>query len=269
MSPVLAVVVVVLVDVAAIATMMAVRRRAPSGSFFKDTAQAAGVFTVAGAAFAVLVAFVFLLAFQSYDAARSSAQDEATAVARMFHASELLSPPGREALQGELICYGRAVAQDEWDTMRDGRQSGLVRGWLRRIDRTFVGVRPRTASQGAAFSDWMDQGSDREIGRRGRLAEAEPLVPWLVWVFLVAGGVIVVTFTAFFADSRERRLSQAMLMLAVSTMVTSSLLVIAFLDRPYHSDSIKPSAMETTLAEVEPRDPGDPPCDGNGRPRGA
>ncbi len=53
----------------------------------------------------------------------------------------------------------------------------------------------------------------------------------------------------FFADSGERAKVQAMLMGAVVAVMTSMLLLLNFLDNPYHPGvgSLKPVAMERTL----------------------
>ena len=102
------------------------------------------------------------------------------------------------------------------------------------------------------------------------------MVPPLVWLVLILGGAVVIAYTCLFADPAERRLSQSLMMFAVSTMVASSLLVVFFLDQPYRdqSGSIRPSAMRTALGVVgAERARARPaialPCDGRGRPRAA
>src|SRR2546423_456760 len=87
----------------AVGLMLLVRRRAPVGSFFKDTAEAAGVFAVVGTAFAVLLAFVFFLPSQSYDSARKAAGGGADAVRGLFGTGALFPPPARLTLQGQLV----------------------------------------------------------------------------------------------------------------------------------------------------------------------
>lgn len=89
--------------------MLLVRRRAPEGNYFHDTTQASGVFTVAGTAYAVLLAFVFLLAFQSYNSARSAAEAEATATASLYHDADAFQAPIAARLHGEVVCYARAL----------------------------------------------------------------------------------------------------------------------------------------------------------------
>lgn len=276
MSLWLAALVLLLANAATVATMLLLRRRAPTGSYFEDTQQAAGVFAVAGTTFAVLVAFTFLLAFQSYDDARNSAEDEATAVNSLFHTAEFFSAADRDRLQGDLVCYGRAVAAREWTSMRDGRRDPLVTRWASGLEHDFQRVRVTGAVPAAAASNWFDQTDLRQRGRTGRISESQPLVPALVWMFLIIGGAVVVGFTFFFADRRERPIAQAGLLVAITTFVVASLVMVHFLDNPYEnrSGSIKPTEMRVILTAIRSEQArqgtlGSVRCDPGGRPRRA
>lgn len=108
-SPALAIVLLVAANAVTAGLMLLVRRRAPEGNYFHDTTQASGVFTVAGTAYAVLLAFVFLLAFQSYNSARSAAEAEATATASLYHDADAFQAPIAARLHGEVVCYARAL----------------------------------------------------------------------------------------------------------------------------------------------------------------
>jgi Protein of unknown function (DUF4239) len=162
--------------------MLLMRRRAPAGGFFADSDRAAGVFSFIGTAFAVLMAFMIVLAFESFGNARDSAGLEAVAVGQAFRTARLFPPEGRDDAQGELICYGRAVIHDEWPAMRRGRESPLVLAWIADFERTIDGLQIRGPKQAVAFDHWFEHMAERREGRRGRLAEASPLVPPLVWL---------------------------------------------------------------------------------------
>jgi Protein of unknown function (DUF4239) len=271
MSPVLAIALLVAVNVATVGAMLFVRHRAPEGSYFRDTQQAAGVFTVAGTAYAVLLAFVFLLAFQSYNSARSSAEQEATGVYSLYHDADPFAEPVRSQLHSELVCYGRSVIHLEWPEMADGNMSRVTQNWLDRLDATFGRTNPRTPKQQNADSNWTTLEVQRLEGRRGRLQEAKPLVPGLVWILLGIGSIVVVVFVGMFADRRERSWVQAMLMLSVTTIIVAGLLMIKFFDDPYTDvpGSIQPDAMRRILGTLAAT-PGEqrlrPPCDAAGRP---
>jgi len=129
-SPALAIVLLVAANAVTAGLMLLVRRRAPEGSYFHDTTQASGVFTVAGTAYAVLLAFVFLLAFQSYNSARSAAEAEATATASLYHDADAFQAPIAARLHGEVVCYARSVIYQEWPAMADGHASPVTELWL-------------------------------------------------------------------------------------------------------------------------------------------
>ena len=270
-SPTLAIILLVLADAATVTAMLLLRRRAPGGSYFRDTQQAAGVFTVAGTAYAVLLAFVFLLAFQSYNAARTAAEQEATSVTALYHDADSFPEPARTRLHGDLTCYARAVVYAEWPAMGDGHSSPRAQHWIDQLDANFDASRPRTPKEQNADSNWVSLTAQRLEGRRGRLQEAGPLVPGLVWILLIVGSLVVVAFVALFADRRERAFVQAWLMLSVTTMLAAGLLLINFFDDPYSNvaGSIRPDAMQRTLetlSDFPSERLAHAPCDAQGRP---
>jgi hypothetical protein len=266
-----AVLILVIADGIAIAVMLAIRRRAPSGSFFQDTAQATGVFAVAGTTFAVLMAFTFFLSFQSYDGARNSAENEANAVHILAHTANFFPAAVRDPLQGDLVCYGRAVVHFEWPAMREGERSPVVDTWGNRLQQTFERVHDGGAATGAAIQNWFTETDARQVARRDRLSQAKGVVPAPVWLYLIIGALLVVVFVFFFADSRERRLSQSMLVIVVATFAVAGLVMVRFFETPYanESGSIRPTAMNNILAEISSEATthhGRPPCNGVGRP---
>jgi len=270
-SPTLAIILLVVADTVTVTGMLLLRRHAPQGSFFRDTQQAAGVFTVAGTAYAVLLAFVFLLAFQSYNTARTAAEQEATAVSALYNDADSFPEPQRTALHGQLTCYARSVISAEWPAMDQGHSSPLTEEWVDRLDASFDASQPRTPKQQNADANWIALNSDRVEGRRGRLQEAEAFVPGLVWILLIVGSVIVVAFVSLFADRRERSFVQAMLMLSVTTMLVAGLVLIKFFDDPYSdaAGSIKPDAMRrslNTLSDISSERLTRAPCSAQGEP---
>src|SRR3954449_11008559 len=101
MSIVLGLLIATTVAAVAIAAMLSVRRRAPEGSYFADGDRAAGVFGVLAGGFAILAGFIVVLAFQSFDTARSGAETEARIVAHQFETVQIVPSPAREQLSGE------------------------------------------------------------------------------------------------------------------------------------------------------------------------
>ena len=253
MSLVWAGLLVLAVTAVAIAGMLLVRRSAPAGSYFEDGDRAAGVFGVLATGFAVLLGFVVFLAFESYDTSRSGAETEAELVGEQFETAQLLPVAARKPMSEGLVCYARTVVHQEWPQMRSGSQSSLINPWTVDMFRTLQKVQPRTASEQAAYGKWLDQRSDRQTARSDRTHGAEGVIPVPLWIVLFLSAFIIFGFMLFFADSAERAVVQATMMGGVAVVISSTLLLLWFLDNPYHSGvgGLRPTAMERTLALLD------------------
>jgi len=256
-----------------IAAMLLVRRRAPEGSYFADGDRAAGVFGVLATGFAILAGFVVVLAFQSYDDSRSGGETEARIVSHQFETVQYLPQPARAQLSGELVCYARDVVHQEWPRMGSGTVGDAPNPWGLSLFRSLRATDPRTATEQAAFSKYLDERSEREDARAQRTHGAEGVIPAPLWIVLFLSAGILFAFMLFFADSGERALVQGTMMGGVAVLVSSLLLLLWFLDHPYHggAGSLQPVAMQSTLDVLQSKtgiaDRVDDLCDATGAAR--
>jgi hypothetical protein len=255
----------------AVGIMYEVRRRASVDHFFIEIERGAGIFAFLGTAFAVILAFVVLAAFQSFNDAKSGAEDEAITVVQLSRTAQFFPRSERDPLEGVLICYGRSVIHDEWPAMKEGRRSPVVQIWVNRFQGALKQLRPATPAEQAAFLQLLGQQDKRTDARRARLSEANRALPAPVWFFLVLGAFITIGFALFFADRREHFIVQGSLIAAITALVVSGLLLVWFLDHPYEnqSGSIKPDEMERQLVIIESEHMDVAvPCDETGNPVG-
>ena len=245
--------IVVGVAVVAIAAMLLVRRGAPEGSYFEDGDRASGVFGVLATGFAVLIGFVVFLSFESFDTSRSGAETEARTVVQQFETAQFLPVSVRAQLSGELVCYARTVIYQEWPRMRSGSLGNLRNPWSLAMLGTLRTTEPRSASEQTAYAKWFDQRSDRENGRADRIHGGEGVIPVAVWIVLLLASGVIFLYMLFFADSAEGAIVQATMMGGVAVVITSTLLLLVFLDHPYEAGGaggLRPVAMERALAQI-------------------
>ena len=255
---------------AAITAKLLVRRRAPEGGWFTDAPRSAGTLSVIGTMFAVMLAFVILLALQSYQRAREGASVEAIAVTELHSVARCFRAAAQAIACTEgLVCYARAVIEDEWPAMRDGRSSELVQSWIDKLQREFANTDPRGARQETAYAQWFDEQAQRRDGRRERLAEAAPFVPIPLWFVLGIGASLTIAYMVAQADRREGLLIQSIPIGFVTALMTAGLLVIFFLDHPYADTggTIKPTEMHRTLTLDRPGATGVPATSAASLPR--
>jgi Protein of unknown function (DUF4239) len=233
--------------------MLLVRRRAPEGSYFSDGDRASGVFGVLATGFSVLLGFVVFLAFSSYDQSRTGAETEALVVAQQVETAQLLPAAVRSKLTGELVCYARSVIHGEWNRMEAGTQGDAINPWGVALFRTLEGVEPKSASEQSAYDKWLDQTSAREEARLDRIHGAVGVIPTPLWIVLFFISFVIFVYMLFFADSGERAVTQGLLMGAVTAVIVTMLLLLNFLDNPFHTGvgGLRPVAMERTLRIID------------------
>jgi len=190
----------------------------------------AGIFGVVGTGFAVLLAFVIFIGFQSFTTAKRTQRSSRWPYDNFSngHALRRRRPRG-PARPAHLLRLGgrrRRVA----DHARAGRERARRRVARRvRADDPWHRAGDGEAGE-AAYAHWLSQAAERQEGRRGRLAEAAPVVPPVVWAVLILAGLLVIGYVCLYADPAEPVLLQAFMMAAVVTLVVSGLLLVHFLD---------------------------------------
>jgi hypothetical protein len=254
-----------------VGAMLAVRRRAPDGSYFADGDRAAGAFGVLATGFSVLLGLIIFLAFTSYDDSRRGAEAESVAVGQQFETAQFFPAAARGALGDELVCYARSIVHQEWPRLESGGSEDLANPWAVAMFRTLKTVDPKTAAQQSAYDHWLDRTADREDARSDRIHSAAGVIPGPLWVVLLFIAVVIFVYMLFFADSGERAASQAMLVGSVAAAIAAMLLLIQFLNDPYRDGpgGLQPVAMERTLRILDQErsvsgQTGPLPCDRNG-----
>ena len=270
----LAILIVAVAVTLGVTAMLLVRRRAPEEGFFTDGDRAAGVFGVLATGFSVLLGFVVFLAFASYDQSRQGAETEALVVAQQLETAQLLPESARTELTGELICYARSVAGPQWDRMEAGTLGDQINPWGADLFSTLQTLSPDGPTEEAAYGKWLDQTSDREAARNDRVHGAVGVIPVPLWIVLFFAATVIFVFMLFFADPSEMAIVQAVLMGSVVAVVSASLLLLQFLDAPFHEGvgGLEPVAMERTIRVIDQEldavgfDRGSIPCDERGIP---
>jgi hypothetical protein len=266
---------IVIVVAAASVGLLRVARRSPwNEQFASEVGEHGKAFDFLATAFAVLLAFVVIQAYDNYNDAKSGAETEAEAVLQLSRTAETFDRASHARLEGLLVCYGRAVIHHGWPAMREAEAgSPVVNDWGTKFREATVQVKPRSFVQRASYRQLLMEQDRRIEGRRTRLAEAVREVPPPLWFVLLLGAALTIAWVVLSASARGSFLVQGAVAASVASMVTSALLLVWFLDHPFadESGSITPIEMEHTLETIaeEEKDQAvevSPPCDEVGNP---
>ena len=195
--------------------------------------------------------FALLTGSQSYSQAKLAIGSEAAVVDNIFETAAYLDEPFKRRLQRSAVCYSRAVAGPEWESMAKGSSelspvpSNWTGGKHNGIRKTFQDM----GYDAPLFTTLLAADAKRGDSRRDRLAQASPKLPNIVFVFLLAGIAIGLCFLAV-ASPRTSPMHITALSIA-AVVLFAALFLIRSLDRPYTGAlALKPVAMQTTADDV-------------------
>ena len=220
------------------------------------------VFAFAGVLYALVIGFVLAYALDGYQTAETAAGTEADSVSSLSRAATLFDAESRDRIGHELICYARAVVDDEWPAMAHGHRSELATAATDRLFQSF-GKLGRHDADNSALSTSLERVSDLQKARATRLLKSDTFLPTMFWVFMIAGGFMLIVF-ATVLKGREPVRGQIMFILPVSLLVICSVYLVFVFEQPFRGpNEVQPRAMERALVSVtefipDPR--ADRPC---------
>ena len=266
----------VVIGVAAVSIgLLWLARRSPlNDRFAGEVGEHDKAFDFLGTAFAVLLAFIVIQAYTSYNDAKTGAEQEATGILQLSRSADTFTPREHARLEGLLICYGRAVIHLAWPKMAEEEEaSSAVNDWGSRFREAAQHVRIDSATKRETFRQLLTEQDDRIEGRRIRLAEAVRTVPTPLWFVLLLGAVLTIGWVVLAAGRHGSFIVQASVTASVAAMVAAALLLVWFLDHPFadSSGSITPIEMEHAIETIKMEQEGatipvTPPCTEEGRP---
>jgi hypothetical protein len=204
------------------------------------------IYAVLGVAYAVLLAFVAIAVWQDYKTAQASVESEANELAGVYFLDSRLPEPERTRVQDLAQTYARVVVEQEWPMMERGQTSARADALLRQLRLELLQFDPHTKGEQVLYERGLTDLHDVLDARRSRLLEVREGIPSLLWVVLVVGGVITVSFTYLFG--LKSNVAHALMVAALTLLICAILLTIGEFDYPFSGVvEIRPDAFREVL----------------------
>lgn len=245
-TPVLVVLIVGGSALLAVLATLFVRVRVPQEEHQSNNEVAGFIFAAVGAIYGVLLAFIVLVVWQSFDRAQVTVEQEANTLVDIFRLGQEIPEPYGLEVQGLAKEYSQNVINQEWAAMADGHSSPGVDDTIEKLwtlHRRLHLDRNAAQTHEEQFFDTMEAlGSYRRV----RLLDARADIPMLMWALLISGAVVTIGFTLFL---RAPNWKAHLLMAAMfAGLVAFVLLLIIELDNPFAGDvKIQPEAFQQAL----------------------
>jgi protein-S-isoprenylcysteine O-methyltransferase Ste14 len=230
----------------AVVGLLLVQRLVPPDRREEQNDVAGFIFAVLGVAYAVVLAFMLIAVWQDYNTAQTNVESEAHELAGVYFLASQLPEPQRTRVQDLARTYARVVVEEEWPMMERGQTSPRADSLLRQLRLKLLEFDPRTKGEQVLYERGLMQVHDAVDARRSRLLEVREGIPNLLWVVLVLGGVITVSFTYLFGLKSNR--THALMVAALTLVICGILFTIGEFDYPFSGVvEIRPDAFKEML----------------------
>jgi hypothetical protein len=227
----------------AVVGLAVVQRLVPPDRREQHNNVAGFIFAVLGVAYAVLLAFVAIAVWQDYNTAQTNIDSEANELAGVYFLASQLPEPQRTNVQDLARMYARVVVEQEWPMMKQGQTSPRADSLLRQLRLKLLEFDPRTRGEQVLYERGLTDLHSAIDARRSRLLEVRPN---LLWVVLVVGGVITVSFTYLFG--LKSNVAHALMVAALTLLICAILFTIGEFNNPFSGIvEIRPEAFREVL----------------------
>ena len=212
----------------------------------------AAIFSIVGVTYAVLLAFVAMLAWEQFNNAKAASGHEAAVLLDVDRIASGLGEPARTAVHGGVVGYAQAVIGTEWPAQAEGRSVRAGELFLDRIDRAVLDLRPMDLGEADLHASLLAAVTRLRDARDERLLAAETTIPDVVWFVVLGGGAITMLFASFLGTS-----SLALHLVLAALLSLSGVLVLVMivaLSHPFRGDfRVTAQPFEAALAKMEGR----------------
>jgi hypothetical protein len=211
---------------------------------------AAAIFSVVGVTFAVLLAFVAMLAWQHFNEAKAASYAEAGCALDVYNASVGFADPEKSEMRDDILGYLEAVVEVEWPAQARGLTVDRGSAYLHQLNAVALGLKPSGVADGNRQALLLQSLTRLWDARQSRLLAADTTIPAVVWVVTVIGGVLTVSFASFLGvPSLPMHLAMSAA-LAVSGVLV--LILIIALSNPFRGDfRVSTRPFDRVLARIE------------------
>lgn len=226
------------------------RRIVPHHALARHNDVTGFVLAIVGVIYAVLLAFVVIIAWESFNTADGIAQTEVSAAADLDRLSRAYHDHAANELRAEIAHYADLMRTEEWPAMQNGGASPRAADSASRVGDLAVQMVEGDARARTAVDDSV-MGLVRAFAdaRRSRLDQNSEGIPSSLWIGLIVGAVMTIVFTYLFGVENSRL--QLVVTGLLAALIGLMFAMIIALDYPYRGvTSISPNIwrMQSYLA---------------------
>jgi hypothetical protein len=204
------------------------------------------LFLTAGVIYAVLLGFMVVGEWESYDAAKANTSEEAALLVPLYRQTVVMAPDKGDEMRKGLREYVESVIKG-WDGFVAGKRNREAGHNMQELFRIFGTLAPDTKPRELIAGQFLTTLNAMLLDRNKRYMQAAESLSWIMWAAAVGGAVITVGMSfMLYMDKRWPHIVSVSLMAA---LIGSLLFTMAVLSRPFVGPlAINTEPFETSLS---------------------
>jgi len=199
----------------------------------------------------VLLAFVVVAVWEEYRNTEAAVRNEAKAAVDLHHVTFGLPLEDGAVIRQRLLTYTNHSASSSGPAMARGKASDDAGRELDQLSSAVFQVRPKNLEDLALYQHALRLLTVIADNRGERLDSADGSVPILLWFVLIVGGIITLSYPAFFGATN--RLAQTLMTATLAALVALALLLALAMDYPFAGDDkISVQPFDEALDQMPP-----------------
>jgi hypothetical protein len=189
------------------------------------------LFLTAGTIYAVLLGFLVIAVWETYDQAKATCDEETSALATMYRETCGMPPQEQARMRFLVRDYTGVIVAKGWKIQATtGEAIPQARADVARMYREYSTMPPEQAAS-PINTQFLNTLQDMSIARNKRLIEANERLPWVLWLGLFVGAAIVVGMT--FLLYMDAIWPHVLMSSALATMISTLLFITLVLNQPF------------------------------------
>jgi len=206
------------------------------------------IFLNTGVLFAVLLGFMVIAVWESYDTAKTTVAMEAVTLVTLYRTTYGMPPETGDKLRTMARDYAKAVIEEEWPTQAaNGKGSSTARKAIGNMFRAF--------GDGTISSELKKDYPLICQAFMTAVIQANESLPWVMWLAVIGGAFVVISMSCLiYMEARWLHVLMAAAMAALIGMLMFTCLVMS---HPFRGPlAIRAESFENTLQVFQEVDRG-------------
>ncbi|MCL9685706.1 DUF4239 domain-containing protein [Legionella maioricensis] len=180
-----------------------IKSESVSPEYTRDTDSILGVM---GSGYGIFLGFVIITLWGHYMEVQKDVYEEAGAISSIVHNIKVFPQADAFFLRKNIAAYLQAIRDDEWQKMKQGKESNKAWDAFQKLYITFQQYTAKTAKETFFYGQIMNNMDTALKKRRDRLLAVKSIINNEIRIALILGAIVIIVLASFLKTKGPARI---------------------------------------------------------------